>query len=208
MLYTSASPRGPDPICNPVAVVHLVVSTDEDSLGDWLTAAGLELRTYDCLRAFLEAMPGERPGCLIIGADHIASTPMVCPSIAIAHRADVKTVVRAMRNGAIDVVERPLCEHTIMPAIYAAIDADRRHRLAAASAADLNARFAKLSPRERQVMSLVTAGLLNKQVGGELGLSEITVKAHRGSVMRKMCARTLADLVRMADALGEALASR
>jgi FixJ family two-component response regulator len=113
-----------------------------------------------------------------------------------------------MRNGAIDVVERPLCEHTIMPAIYAAIDADRRHRLAAASAADLNARFAKLSPRERQVMSLVTAGLLNKQVGGELGLSEITVKAHRGSVMRKMCARTLADLVRMADALGEALASR
>ena len=94
----------------------------------------------------------------------------------------------------------------MLAAVTAAVDGDRRERLVARQRAELCARFQTLTPREREVMALVTTGRLNKQVGGHLGVSEITVKAHRGAAMRKMGARSLAELVRMADALGEMLA--
>src|SRR5262249_17414297 len=126
-----------------------------------------------------------------------------CPIIVTACQADVAMVVQAMKGGAIDFVEKPLREPDILAAVAAALEVDRAQRLIVSRRAELRARFATLTRREREVMSLVTIGKLNKQIGGDLGLSEITVKAHRGSVMRKMSAGSLAELVRMADALGD-----
>lgn len=187
------------------AIVHLVSdgAEIEQRLTAWFLAAGLELRIYTRLRDFFEADPVDQPGCLLADADDIASMGVTRPSVAIADRACVQTVVNAMRNGAVDVLEHPICEQAVMTAVHAAIDQDRRARVVASRIRELQARFARLSGRERQVMALVTTGRLNKQVGGDLGLSEITIKAHRGAAMRKMGARSLADLVRMADAIGE-----
>lgn len=206
MPHTEATHDSPHVIPDaPAGIVHLVGADEEleARLTAWFMPAGLELRIYACLRDFVEAELAPQPGCLIVDAGEVASTRVNCPSVAIARGAALQTVVNAMRHGAVDVFEHPLCEQAVMAAVHVAIDADRLQRLAAARAAELYARFNKLSLRERQVMALVTTGRLNKQVGGDLGLSEITIKAHRGSAMRKMGARSLADLVRMADAIGE-----
>lgn len=114
--------------------------------------------------------------------------------------------VRAMKAGAVDFLAKPFRDQDLLDAVVAAIDWDRRRRAADCGVEIIRDRFVTLSPRERQVMMLVTAGKMNKQVAGDLGLSEITVKIHRGAAMRKMGARTLADLVRMADALNQNLA--
>jgi FixJ family two-component response regulator len=123
--------------------------------------------------------------------------------IVTTDRADVRTAVLAMKAGAVDFFETPHCDRDLAEAVESAILADQGRREIEGRRASLLARFATLTPRERQVMALVTRGLLNKQVAGDLGLSEVTVKVHRGSAMRKMSARTIADLVRMADALVE-----
>jgi FixJ family two-component response regulator len=109
--------------------------------------------------------------------------------------------VRAMKAGAVDFLPKPFRDQDLLDAVTTAIDRDRRRREVDGGANVLRDRFAMLSPREQQVMMLVTSGKMNKQVAGDLGLSEITVKIHRAAAMRKMGARTLADLVRMADAL-------
>src|SRR5262249_45757940 len=113
-----------------------------------------------------------------------------------------------MKNGTINIVANPLRERDVIGAVCACIELDRQQRLRASRQVELSARFATLTPRQRQVMALVSLGKLNKQVGVDLGLSEVTVKAHRGALMRKMGARTVADLVRMAEALGDELAPR
>lgn len=195
------------------AVVH-IVDIDADAqllLSGWLAAAGIECRNYAQLDAFLDAPCAELPGCLVIDAEPLSGVALgpnaKLPMVVTAHDPDIATAVRAMKTGAIDFLEKPLREQEILRAIRAAIEVDHQQRTLASRNAALLARFATLSRRERQVMALVTAGRLNKQVGGDLGLSEITVKAHRGAAMRKMAARSLADLVRMADALGDALAA-
>ena len=115
--------------------------------------------------------------------------------------SDVPMSVRAMKAGAVDFLPKPFREQDMIDAVVAAVERDRKRRAAESAAADIRERYAGLSPREQQVMALVTAGKMNKQVAFDLGLSEITVKAHRSAVMQKMAARTFADLVRMADAL-------
>jgi FixJ family two-component response regulator len=186
----------------------------QQRLASWLIAAGIESQTYSDLNAMLENLDAARAGCVVIDADCLARSGLElsgialsarCPIVVTAHRADVATAVRALKSGAIDFVEKPLGKQDIVAVISAAIEADRFQRAATSRLAAVRERFATLSRRERQVMALVTAGRLNKQVGGDLGLSEITVKAHRGAAMRKMGARSLADLVRMADAIGEEL---
>ncbi|HEV7692171.1 MAG TPA: LuxR C-terminal-related transcriptional regulator [Hyphomonadaceae bacterium] len=201
---------------DPQGVVH-VVDVDHDVqllLTRWLAAAGIGSRFYSHLGVFLSSHCAKLPGCLIIDAQPLAAggiEPSVTPSslatrypiVVTAHQADVAMAVRAMKTGAVDFVEKPLREREIVAAVCAAIEVDRQQRHIASRYADIHARWATLSRRERQVMALVTSGKLNKQAAADLGLSEITIKAHRGAVMRKMQARSLADLVRMADVVGE-----
>jgi FixJ family two-component response regulator len=200
----------------PAAVVH-IVGLDEDAalLSDWLTGVGLAVRSHALLGDFIGAQGGEAASCLVVDA-RIACGPDVdlgkflqrlgvdCPVVMSAHGADVRLAVLAMKTGAFDFVERPFREGDILAAIDAAIRAASERRPAAVREAQVRARFSTLSRRERQVMALVTTGKLNKQVAGDLGVSEVTVKAHRGVMMRKMGARSLPDLVRMVDAIGEA----
>lgn len=205
--------RGEVPGAAPV--VH-IVDLDDDAklLSGWVRAAGMGARNYAMLGDFMDAQGRDTPSCLVVDARIARGTHgdlgslmqrlgARCPIVVTAYGADVPTAVLAMKTGAIDFVEKPFLQRDILEAIEAAIRIDGERRLAAARAAALNARFATLSRRERQVMALVTTGRLNKQVAGDLGLSEVTVKAHRGAAMRKMAARSVADLVRMADALGE-----
>jgi FixJ family two-component response regulator len=112
---------------------------------------------------------------------------------------DIPMTVRAMKRGAVDFLSKPFRDQDMLDAVMAAIERDRQRRTADDDASQVRQRFGTLTPREQQVMMLVTTGKMNKQVAGELGVSEITVKLHRGAAMRKMDARTLADLVRMAE---------
>ena len=128
------------------------------------------------------------------------------PVILMTGHGDIPMSVRAMKAGAVDFLPKPFRDQDMIDAVTIAINRDRMQREKEGQSVAIADRYATLSPREREVMALVTAGKLNKQVAGELGLSEVTVKIHRGAAMRKMQARSLADLVRMADALKESKA--
>jgi FixJ family two-component response regulator len=115
---------------------------------------------------------------------------------------DVPMSVRAMKGGAVDFLTKPFRDQDMLDAVTAALERDRKRRVAERQLTDLRSHLETLTPRELEVMALVTAGLMNKQIAGELGVQEITVKAHRGRVMQKMGARSLAELVKIAEALG------
>ena len=124
------------------------------------------------------------------------------PIIFITGHGDIPMTVRAMKSGAIDFLTKPVRDQDMLDAVRAAIERDRKRRNAEESVAGVRSRFEGLSARQRDILTLVASGLMNKQVAAELGLAEITVKLHRGNVMRKMDAKSLADLVRMADIVG------
>ena len=196
------------------SIVHIV--DDDESLrraiNSLCRSIGLQTCTYGSAQEFLDAKRQDIPGCLVLdvrlpgisGLDfqsQLMQLGIHLPVILITGHGDIHMSVRAMKAGAVDFLPKPFRDQDLLDAVTAAIERDRRRRMVDAGATLLHDRFLTLSPRERQVMMMVTTGRMNKQVAGDLGLSEITVKIHRSAAMRKMGAQTLADLVRMADPL-------
>ena len=196
------------------AVVFVI---DDDAsmrgaLENLVSSVGLEARVFSAPQEFLGAQRPDAPGCLVLDVrlpgmsglafqQELARLGIPLPIVFITGHGDVPMTVRAMKAGAVEFLTKPFDDQVLLDAIHAAIERDRIRRRDAAGAADLQARFRELSERERQVMALVAAGRANKQIAAELGISEITVKAHRGQVMRKMNAGSFADLVNMAAKL-------
>lgn len=183
------------------------------AIGSLLRSSGFEVRLYEGPGAFLAAGLPDRAACLVLDIrlsgenglefqERLSAQGIALPVILITGHGDIPMTVRGMRAGAIDFLPKPFGDDQLLAAVEVAIAKDRENRAALADTAELQANFARLTPRERDVLGLVVTGLMNKQVAARLDLSEITVKIHRGNVMRKMAAQSLADLVRMAEQLG------
>lgn len=197
-------------------VIH-VIDDDESlrsALDSLFRSTGLAVRLYESVAAFLASLPPEgEHGCLILdvrlpgmsGLDfqqRLDEHRVRLPVIVMTGHGDIPMTVRAMKAGAVDFLAKPFRDQEMLDAVAVALERNRAQRAEDGKLDAVRSHYARLSPRERQVMALVAAGKLNKQVAGELKLSEVTVKIHRGAAMRKMGARSLADLVRMAEALG------
>jgi FixJ family two-component response regulator len=195
----------------------VLIVDDDPSMRRALTnlfqSVGLRVQAFGSAADVMEAKPPAVPSCLVLdirlpgssGLDlqaDLAKANIHTPIIFITGHGDIPMTVRAMKSGAVDFLTKPVRDQDILDAVRAAIERDRKRRDAEKSVSSMRSRFASLSARERDVLSLVTSGLLNKQVAAELGLAEITVKIYRGQIMRKMGAKSLADLVRMTEALG------
>jgi FixJ family two-component response regulator len=203
----------------PTTPTVFVVDDDvsvRESLEGLVQYAGWKVETFASAEMFLARPPLRAPTCLLLdiglpdlnGLDvqeQIAIERIDMPIIFITGRSDIPTTVRAMKGGAVEFLIKPLDQELLLAAMQNALARSSALIGQAAELALLRARYASLSRREREVMALVTSGKLNKQVGGDLGISEITVKAHRGRVMRKMGANSLADLVRIAASLRPAV---
>ena len=194
-----------------VFVVDDDVSVRE-SLELLLRFAGWQTETFSTAQAFLDRPIDMLPSCLLLdinlpglnGLDlqkRVAADRTHVPIIFITGFGDVPMTVRAMKAGAVEFLTKPFDDEVLLHAIRNAIECSRDALVQEESLSSLRAAYASLTPREQQVLKLVVAGRLNKQIGGDLGISEITVKAHRGKVMRKMKVRTLADLVKMTERL-------
>ncbi|HSM79830.1 MAG TPA: response regulator [Bryobacteraceae bacterium] len=192
-----------------------VVDDDQrvrEALSNLLSSAGYLVATFASAAAFLAFEKPDHPGCLVLDLnlpgvsglelqEQLAAAPAP-PIVFITGHGDVPSTVRAMKKGAVEFLQKPFTETDLLRAIDAAIALDQTARLKRSELGILRERYALLTPRERDVLPLVVSGLLNKQTAAELGTSEITVRVHRGQIMRKMGARSLPDLVRMADKLG------
>ena len=211
---STASPLASTSTVQPEGVVFVVdddVSVREsvDLLIRW---AGWRVEVFASAEAFLSRPSVDAPSCLVLDVDlpglsglelqqRLAESGRSMPTIFITGRGDIPTTVQAMKAGALGFLTKPFADTDLLDAIEDGIERSHAARERNAELRTIRARYDSLTPRERQVMGLVVSGLLNKQVGGELGTSEITVKAHRGQVMRKMQADSLPDLVRMAATL-------
>lgn len=183
------------------------------ALSSLLRSVGLETAQFESTEGFLAAGLPDGPACIVLDVrlrgedgldfqDRLAHSGVAIPIVLMTGYGDIPMSVRGMKAGAIDFLPKPFSDEAMLAAVNAALDRDRATWAERAETARNRANYERLSPREREVMGLVVAGLMNKQVAGQLGLSEVTVKIHRGAVMRKMAAQSLADLVRMAELLG------
>lgn len=194
-----------------------VIIVDDDAsvrkgLGRLFRSAGLSVELFASADEMEQSQLSESANCLVLDVrlptlngiqlqERLARSDKKIPVIFITGHADVPIAVEAMKGGAIDFFTKPVDGHAILGAVSAAIDRDRKRRESENAGEALRTTFETLTPREREVMGLVTSGLMNKQVAAEMGLQEITVRIHRGNIMRKMKAKSLPDLVRMADGL-------
>lgn len=196
----------------------MVFVIDDDAsmraaLSSLLASVGLRVTAFASAPEFLQATLPDCPTCLVLdvrlpglsGLDfqaELAKANIDIPIVFMTGHGDIPMTVRAMKAGAVEFLPKPFRDQDMLDAVQAGIERDRGRRSKAGVAAKLKASFDSLTAREQTIMGMVTSGLMNKQIAGELGVSEITVKVHRGNVMRKMGAKSLAELVRMADALG------
>jgi FixJ family two-component response regulator len=195
----------------------IVVVIDDDpgireALEDLIHSVGLQVETFASVQEFLDRSKKERPGCLILDVrlpgrsgldfyDDLAKANVHLPVVFISGHADVPMSVRAMKAGAVEFLTKPVRHQDLLDAIQLAITQDRERDDSERNVAEIRTCFDMLTPREREVMMLVASGRPNKRIAADMGISITTVKVHRGGVMRKMHARSLAELVRMADHL-------
>jgi FixJ family two-component response regulator len=195
-----------------VFVVDDDVGTRE-SLKNLIRSVGLRVEVFASAQDFLRSTRPDVPGCLVLdvrlpglsGLDlqkRMAEVELEIPIVFISGHGDIPMSVRAMKAGAVEFLTKPFRDQDLLDAIQQALERDRNAREQRAEIAELRSRYRLLTPREREVMALVVTGLLNKQIAGELGTSEASVKVHRQHVMAKMRAGSLAALVRMADRVG------
>ena len=213
----SSAGREENAIVKPSDDTGLVCVIDDDvairaSLDSLIRSVGLKVALFGSVQEFLANTPTQRPMCLVLDVRmpgtsglelqaHNIKVGLTAPIIFITGHGDIQMSVRAIKAGALEFLPKPLEDQDLLDAVNEALRRDRERMAAEATERDLKTRLASLSPREREIMAEVTAGLLNKQIADRVGLSVITVKVHRGQVMRKMGARSLAALVRMADRL-------
>jgi FixJ family two-component response regulator len=196
--------------------IVLVIDDDaplREALSSLFRSIGLQVRTFGSAQEFLQSGAPDGPSCLVLdvrlpglsGLDfqsELAKANIQIPIVFMTGHGDIPMTVRAMKAGAVEFLPKPFRDQDMLDAVQAGLERDRTRRRSASDNSKLKASFDSLTPREQEIMGFVTAGLMNKQIAGEIGVSEITVKVHRGNVMRKMGAKSLAELVRMADALG------
>ena len=209
-------PTSPRNLASAEEPIVFVIDDDasvREALRNLFRSVGLRVEVFGSASEFLQSKLPDIPGCLILdirlprvsGLDfqaELADAGIHIPIIFMTGHGDIPMSVRAMKAGAVDFLTKPFRDQDMLDAVTTAIERDRNNRNEAKSLSRLQALFATLTPREQEVMALVTAGLMNKQIAAEIGIAEITVKIHRGHIMRKMAAKSLADLVRMAQALG------
>jgi len=197
------------------------VASGEAQLQGWdaciwavgISSVGLDVLLFASPQEFPESKRPDVPGCLLLDLrmpgmsglafqQELTKIGIELPIIFVTGHGDVPTTVRAMKAGAVEFLTKPFHDQDLLDAVHSAIERDRARRKEAVLVDELRLRYARVTEREREVMKLVVAGRANKQIAGDLELSEVTVKVHRGQVMRKMRARSLPELVRMADRLG------
>lgn len=202
--------------------IVLVVDDDPSvrrALVNLFESVGLRVAAFGSAPEILQSKPPEVPSCLVLdirlpglsGLDlqaDLAKANIHTPIIFITGHGDIPMTVRAMKSGAVDFLTKPVRDQDMLDAVQAAIQRDRKRREIEKTVSNLRSRFESLTPRERDVLSLVASGKMNKNVAAELGLAEITVKIYRGQIMRKMGAKSLAELVKMNEALGIQRAAR
>src|SRR5271154_5631099 len=183
------------------------------ALSSLFRSVGLQVKALASAPEFLQMRLPEGPTCLVLdvrlpglsGLDFQAElnkANIQIPIIFMTGHGDIPMTVQAMKAGAVEFLPKPFRDQDMLDAVQVGLEQDRKRRKSASDTSKLKSNFDSLTPREQEIMAFVTAGLMNKQIAGEIGVSEITVKVHRGNVMRKMNAKSLAELVRMADALG------
>jgi FixJ family two-component response regulator len=208
----STPPRNVARAEEPIVYVVDDDASVRDALMNLFRSVGLRVEAFGSAPEFLQSKLPDVASCLILdirlprlsGLDFqvdLAKAGVHIPIIFMTGHGDIPMTVRAMKAGAVDFLTKPFRDQDMLDAVTAAIERDRNSRDEARILSDLHAHFVTLTAREREVMALVTTGLMNKQIAAEIGIAEITVKIHRGHIMRKMAAKSLADLVKMAQAL-------